>query len=345
MPTFGRNSLDTRGPAPTSCVHRIAIRGSTSFYALLALAIAPCSASLAATVYPTKPVRVIVALAPGGGTDISARLLAQKLTESFGQTFVVDNRPGAGTMLGTELAAKASADGYTLMVASPEFTVNPSLQRKVPYDPLRDFAPIVRMTLGQYFLSARPQFPASTVKELITYAKDNPGKINFGSSGSGSVNHLGGELFNSMAGISMTHVPYKGAGPAITALIAGEIQLVFSSTTAVIGHIKAGRAKALAVTGPRRSPIAPDVPTVTESGLPGFEVTGWYGLLAPVKTPAAIVQRLNAEANRVLPELKARFAELGSEIVGGTPREFAAFLKSDQDKWAKVVKTSGARPE
>ncbi len=303
------------------------------------------SVNATAAEYPTRPVRVIVAIAPGGGTDTSARLLAQKLSDAFGQTFVVDNRPGAGAMLGTELAAKATPDGYTLTVASPEFTVNPSLHRKVPYEPLRDFAPIVRMTLGQYFISARPVFPASSVKELIAHAKANPGKINFGSSGTGSANHLGGELFNTMAGIRMTHIPYKGAGPALIALLSGEIQVAFSSTTSVIGHIRAGRAKALAVTGPRRSPIAPEVPSVAESGLPGFEVTGWYGLLAPKKTPAEIILRLNIESNRVLPELKARFAELGSEVIGGTPAEFAAFIKSDQEKWAKVIKNAGLWPE
>jgi tripartite-type tricarboxylate transporter receptor subunit TctC len=321
-----------------SNMHRIMVGGSI---ALGVLAVPPAVAAD----YPTKPVRVIVALAPGGGTDTSARLLAQKLADAFGQTFVVDNRPGAGALLGTELAAKAPADGYTLTVVSPEFTVNPSLRRNVPYEPLRDFAPIVRMTLGQYIVSVRPAFPPNSVKELIAYAKANPGQINFGSSGTGSANHLGGELFNSMAGVRMQHVPYKGAGPALAALLAGEVQVVFSSTTAVIGHVRAGRAKALAVTGPKRSPVVPEVPTVTESGLPGFEVTGWYGLLAPRKTPGEIIQRLNTQANRVLPDLRARFAELGSEVIGGTPDEFAAFIKADQEKWAKVIKSSGARAE
>ncbi len=295
--------------------------------------------------YPERPVRVIVPFAPGGGTDITARLISQRLAESFGQTFIVDNRPGAGSMLGTEIAARATPDGYTLLVVSPEFTVNPSLQPKVPYDALRDFAPVMRITLGQYILAVRPNVPATSVKTLIAYAKANPNVLSYGSSGPGSANHLSGELFKSMAGIDMVHVPYKGSGPSTTAFLAGDVQVLFSSTTAIVPHIKSGRVRALAVTGPRRSPMAPEIPTVSESGLSGFEVTGWYGILVPAKTPPPIVARLNAEANRVLPSLKERYAELGSETVGGTAREFADFLAQDVAKWAKVVKASGARPD
>lgn len=295
--------------------------------------------------YPERPVRVIVPFAPGGGTDITARLMAQKLSEAFGQMFVVDNRPGAGSMLGTDIAARATADGYTMLVVSPEFTINPSLQPKVPYDALRDFAPVMRITYGQYILAVRPSVPAKTVKELVAYARSNPRALSYGSSGPGSANHLGGELFKSMAGIDMVHVPFRGSGPSTNAFLAGDVQVLFSSTTAIIGHVRSGRVRALAVTGPKRSAMAPEIPTVDEAGVPGFEVTGWYGMLVPARVPAAVVQRLNVEANRVLPSLKERFAELGSEIVGGTPQDFARFLANDAAKWAKVVKTSGARPE
>ena len=301
--------------------------------------------SVSAAEYPLKSVRVIVPLAAAGGTDISARILAKKLSETMGQSFVVDNRPGAGTMLGTEMVAKSAPDGYTLMVISPEFTINPSLQPNVPYDAIKDFAPIIRIVYGQYFLAARSSLSASTVKELIALARAAPGEVRYASSGNGSANHLAGELFKMMAGVDMVHVPYKGSGPAVTALLAGEVQVEFGSTTAILPHIKSGRAKALAVTALQRSPVAPQVPTVAESGLPGFEVTGWYGFMAPARTPVAIINRLNNEVNRVLPDLKDRYAELGTELAGGSSREFAAFIKSEIDKWAKVVKASGAKPD
>jgi tripartite-type tricarboxylate transporter receptor subunit TctC len=303
------------------------------------------SAAAHAADYPAKSVRVIVGLAPGGGTDISARILAQKLSDTLGQSFVIDNRPGAGSMLGTELAARATPDGYTLNFVSPEFTVNPSLQRNMPYDTVKDFAPIVRVVQSQYFLSMRNPAPVNSVSELIALAKAKPGQLNYASSGNGSANHLAGELFKTMAGVSMVHVPYKGAAPATTALLAGEVQVMFSSTTSIIQHVKAGRIKALATTGPNRTPIAPEIPTVAESGLPGFVVTGWFGLLAPALTPKPIIDRLNAEVNRVLPELRERYGEHGTEPVGGTPQEFAAFIKAEIAKWAKVVQASGARPD
>ena len=295
--------------------------------------------------YPEKSVRVIVGLAAGGGTDISARIIAQKLSETLGQSFIVDNRPGAGSMLGIELAAKAPPDGYTLIMVSPEFAVNPGLQAKVPYDPVRDFAPIAQVVYSQYFLSVRNPGALNSVGELIAYAKANPRQLNYASSGNGSANHLAGELFKTMAGVDMVHVPYKGSGPSVTALLSGEVQVVFSSTTAIIQHVRAGRARALAVTGPKRASIAPEIPTVAESGLPGYEVTGWFGLLAPAKTPPAVIERLNAEINRVLPGLRDRYAELGSELVGGTPREFSAFIQTELAKWAKVVKASGAKAD
>ncbi len=295
--------------------------------------------------YPERPVRVIVPFAPGGGTDITTRIMAAKLGESLGQIFIIDNRPGAGSMLGTEIAARATPDGYTILGVSPEFTVNPSLQPKVPYDALRNFTPIIRMTFGQYFLAVRLNVQATSVKALIAYAKANPKVLSYGSSGNGSANHLAGELFKSMAGIDMVHIPYKGSGPSNAAFLSGEVQVLFSSITAIVPHVNAGRVRALAVTGPKRSQVSPNTPTVSEAGLPGYEVTGWYGLIAPAKTPAASIERLNAEANRALPSLKDRYAEFGSEIVGGTAREFGDFLAQDIAKWAKVVKISGARPD
>jgi tripartite-type tricarboxylate transporter receptor subunit TctC len=310
----------------------------------LMLLVAASSAAHAAP-YPEKSVRVIVGLAVGGGTDISARILTQKLSETLGQSFIVDNRPGAGSILGIEIAAKSPPDGYTLLMVSPEFAVNPSLHGKVPYDAVRDFAPIAQVVYGQYFLSARPATPYNSIRELIAYAKANPRQLNYASSGTGSANHLAGELFKTMAGIDMVHVPYKGSGPSVTALLSGEVQTVFSSTTAIIQHVRAGRAKALAVTGPKRAAVAPEIPTVAEAGLPGYVVTGWFGLLAPAQTPPAIVERLNAEINRVLPSLRERYAELGTELVGGSPVEFSAFIKSELAKWARVVKASGAKPE
>ena len=311
--------------------------------ALMLLVTAPSVAHAAP--YPEKSVRVIVGLAAGGGTDITARILAQKLSETLGQSFIVDNRPGAGSILGIDLAAKSPPDGYTLLMVSPEFAVNPGLHGKVPYDAVRDFAPIAQVVYGQYFLSARPGTAFNTIRELIAYARANPRQLNYASSGTGSANHLAGELFKTMAGIDMVHVPYKGSGPSVTALLSGEVQTVFSSTTAIIQHVRAGRAKALAVTGPKRATIAPEIPTVAEAGLPGYVVTGWFGLLAPAHAPPAIVERLNAEINRVLPSLRDRYAELGTELVGGTPAEFGAFIKSELAKWAQVVKASGARPE
>jgi len=311
--------------------------------ALMLLVTAPSVAHAAP--YPEKSVRVIVGLAAGGGTDITARILAQKLSETLGQSFIVDNRPGAGSILGIELAAKSAPDGYTLLMVSPEFAVNPGLHGKVPYDAVRDFAPIAQVVYGQYFLSARPGTAFNTIRELIAYARANPRQLNYASSGTGSANHLAGELFKTMAGIDMVHVPYKGSGPSVTALLSGEVQTVFSSTTAIIQHVRAGRAKALAVTGSKRATIAPEIPTVAEAGLPGYVVTGWFGLLAPAHAPPAIVERLNAEINRVLPSLRDRYAELGTELVGGTPAEFGAFIKSELAKWAQVVKASGAKPE
>ena len=311
--------------------------------AAICLAAAAMPAAQAQSRYPEKSVRLIVPFAPAGGTDISARILAQKLSETMGHSFVVDNRPGAGSVLGTEIAARSPPDGYTIIQVAPEFTVNPSLQSKLPYDTLRDFTPIVRVVYGQYFMTVRRVVNINTVKDLIAATKTS--QVTYGSSGTGSANHLAGELFKTMAGVDMVHVPYKGSGPSMTALLAGEVTLTFGSSTAVIPHVKSGRAKVIAVTGPQRSAIAPDVPTVSESGLPGFEVTGWYGLLGPARMPRAIVMRLNEQVNKVLPDLKERYAEMGTEPAGGSPEQFAQFIRTEIEKWSRVVKSSGAKPE
>jgi tripartite-type tricarboxylate transporter receptor subunit TctC len=306
---------------------------------LLALA-----SSLHAAQYPQRSVRVIVGQGAGGGTDSVGRMTALKLSEAYGQTFIVDNRPSAGGNVAGEMAAKATPDGYTLLVVTPTHVVNPSLYRDLRYDAIQDFAPVALVVFAQYYLSIGNTVPATTVKELLAYVKSRPQPLSFASSGIGSANHLSGELFNTMAGIKLVHVPYKGGAPALNALIANEVAVSFTSGAA-IPHAKAGRIKTIAVTGPKRSPIAPQIPTIGESGLPGYEVIGWYGLVAPAKTPRSIVDSLNATINKSLPEMRDRFEAIGMEVSGGQPAEFGAFLKAERDKWAKVVKMSGAKVE
>lgn len=295
--------------------------------------------------FPEKPVRIIVGLAPGGGVDTTGRLLAQKLSEQLGQHFIVDNRPSAGSLVAIDLVKQASADGYTLFYTSPEFATGPSLRKTISYDPLRDFAPVSHVLSNQYMLAVRSNLPVRTVKELIAYSKSQPQPLTYASTGIGGVNHLAGEMFKQMAGILLTHVPYKGAGPAIAALLSGEIHTQFSSITGILPHARAGRVRALAVTGIKRTPSAPDVPTVMESGLPAFSVTGWYGLLAPAKTPTAVLDKLNSVVNRALPPLAERLRDLGNEEAGGTRAAFAAFLATEVTRWAAVVQAAGVTAE
>ncbi len=298
------------------------------------------AAPVIAQTYPARPVRIIVPFAPGGGIDSVTRLLAHKLAEQTSGTFVVDNRPGGGGVLGAELAAKASPDGHTLLTSAPEFSINPSMRSKLPYDPFRDFAYISQLTAGQFMLAAHPSVPVKTVKELIALAKAQPDKLTYGSSGTGGINHLAGALFQSMAHIRWVHVPFKGAGPSTIALIGGQVDFVIASTIGLAGPAKSGKVRAIAVTGLKRFTELPDVPTIAESGVPGYNVTGWYGFYAPAGTPAAIVQRLYTEARRALnsPDMIERLAKSGNVPVASSPEEFVAFMHAEIGKWAKVIR-------
>ncbi len=297
--------------------------------------------------YPARPLRMIVAIGAGGGTDVTARIVSQKLSEQIGVPVVVENRPGAGTIIGTEVVAKAAPDGYTLMTASPEISINPSLHAKLPYDTVKDLTAISQLTTGQYFLSTHPSVPVKTVKDLIALAKVRPGRVTYGSSGNGSANHLGGVLLQYMTGTTLVHVPYKSAAQAATALMSGETDFMMSSTTAAIGPIKSGRLRALAVTGPKRLALTPEIPTGSESGVPGYEVTGWYMMLAPAGVPRDIMTRLNSEIAKAVqsPAVKDRFAALGTEPVGNSAEACGEFLRAEIAKWTKVVRAAGAKAD
>ena len=313
-----------------------------------ALAILAPHAAAAADAYPAKPVRFVVAFPPGGGTDIIARSIAQKLTERIAQQVVVDNRPGAGGNIGTDIVAKSAPDGYTLLMGSAgPLAINASLFVKMPFDPIKDLAPVTLAASTPNVLVVHPSLRAATVKELIALAKARPGEINFASSGHGTPAHLAGELFNSMAGVKMVHVPYKGAAPALADLLGGQVQLMFSTMPPALPHVKDGKLRALAVTSAKRSPAAPDLPTVDEIALPGFEANTWHGVVAPAGTPRAIIARLNREIVAILhlPDVVERLSAQGAEPVGSTPEEFAAYIGSETLKWAKVVRDSGAKAE
>jgi tripartite-type tricarboxylate transporter receptor subunit TctC len=297
--------------------------------------------------YPSKPVRVIVPFAPGGGTDVMSRAVSQKLTERLGATFVVDNRAGANGIIGVETAVNAAPDGHTLVAISNSHTVNVSIYKKVPYDLVRDLAPIAEFTTQPFALVINPSLPAKSVKDLVAHAKANPGKLNYGSSGIGGISHLSGALFGSIAGIDINHVAYKGGTPAMIDVISGQIQMLFSTLLQANPQIKTGKLRVLAVTTPKRIAAAPDLPTMHESGVPGYDVSQWFGLTAPAKTPKAIVTKLNTEIVKILqePDVKARIVADGAEPVGGTPEQFGAHIRKDIAKWAKVVKQIGLQPE
>ncbi len=321
-------------------------RAALSLAATLAI-LAP-HAARAADAYPAKPVRFVVAFPPGGGTDIIARAIAQKLAERIAQQVVVDNRPGAGGNIGTDIVAKSAPDGYTMLMGSAgPLAINASLFGKMPFDPIKDLAPVTLAASTPNVLVVHPSLRAATVKELIALAKARPGEINFASSGHGTPAHLAGELFNSMVGVKMVHVPYKGAAPALADLLGGQVQLMFSTMPPALPHVKDGKLRALAVTSAKRSPAAPDLPTLDEIALPGFEANTWHGVVVPAGTPATIVARLNREIVAILhlPDVVERFSSQGAEALGSTPEEFAAYIRSETLKWAKVVRDSGAKAE
>jgi tripartite-type tricarboxylate transporter receptor subunit TctC len=310
----------------------------------LALVAALAAAGAAAQGYPAKPVKIIVPYPPGGPTDIVARVVAQKLSEQTGQQFVVDNRGGGGGNIGAEAVARSGADGYTLLVATTAHAINRTLFKNLGYDLKKDFAPISQLTAGPLVIVANPALPAKNVKELIAVAKARPGDLAFASSGNGQSTHLAAELFNTMAGTKMTHVPYKGSAPALTDTMGGQVSLFFDTMLSAMPHVRSGKLKALAVTSAARSPAAPDIPTVAESGLPGYEAIAWNGLLAPAGTPKEVIARLSAEVRKTLElaEIKERFAAQGFAAAWSSPEQYAAFLDNEVDKWAKVVKVSGA---
>ena len=296
------------------------------------------------TAYPNKPVKVVVPYPPGGATDIVARIVFQQVSEATGQQFVIENRAGAGGNIGAEAVARAPADGYTLLIATTAHAINMSMFKGLSYDVIKDFTPVTQLTQGPLVLVATPSFPANNVRELIALAKARPNTLNFASSGNGQSTHLSAELFNSMAGIKLSHVPYKGSSPALTDVMAGQVPLMFDTMLTAMPFVKAGKLKALAVTSPLRSPAAPDLPTIAESGLPGYEVFAWNGLLAPAGTPKAVIARLNEELQRALqmPQVKEKFSAQGFAASSSTTEQFGGFLRGEVDKWAKTVKASGA---
>ena len=309
---------------------------------LCALAIGAAPAARAQA-YPAKPVRMIAASSPGSAVDIVARIVAQKLGDQVGQQVIVDNRAGAGGNLGAEIAAKAAPDGYTLFMGTPAHAINTGLYRKLNYDLVRDFAPVSQVTTGQYAIVVHPSLPVKSIKELIALARAKPGQLNYASAGSGNATHLAGELFNSLARVKLVHVAYKGSGPALIDLVGGQVQLMFANLTAALPQVKTGRIRALAVTGEKRAAVAPELPTVTEAGVPGYVVVSWFGVLVPAATPREIVMRLNAILAQAMraPDIRERLAGEGAEPAVGTPEQFAAFIRADIAQWTKVIKDAG----
>ena len=298
--------------------------------------------------YPTKPIRLVITYPPGGNTDLVGRALALKLGEFMGQQVVVDNRGGAGGVLGSMITAQSAPDGYTIMLGtSAGMVINPLLSRKLSYDPVKDFAPVSMVVIVPQLLVINPQLPVKNVRELIAFAKAKPGYLNAGSSGVGTPNHFGTELLKWLAGVDIVHVPYKGGAPALTDLLGGQIQMAFSSVPAVLPHIKAGRLVALGVGSAKRSPALPNIPTIAEAGVPGYEYTTWYGVFAPAKTPRTLIARLNAEIVKAMetPDIKDRFTALGGDPDPGTPEELRAYMANESAKWAKIIKAANIRVE
>ena len=315
--------------------------------ACVALAAAALCGAAVAQNYPTKPVTIVVPFSPGGATDIMSRLLAERLNKRLGQPVIVENKPGAGTMIASEYVAKATPDGHTLLLAASSLGIAPSLYSKVNYDPIKDFTPVSQVASVVHVLVVHPSIPVKNVGELVTWLKANPTKANYGSVGAGTSTHLEAELFNSVAGVKMEHIPYKGSAPALMDLVGGQLQVMFDAYASSGPFIKDGRVRLLAVTTAQRSKSLPDTPTVAKSGLPGYEAMPWLGFVAPAGTPAPVVNKLYNELHEVLkePEVQEKFRSLGLDIIGSKPEEFSAFLRKDIVKWAKVVKDSGAKAD
>ncbi len=314
-------------------------------YCLIMLAAALPGTAAAQEKYPSKPVRLILPFPPGGGSDAFARIFGPKLAEALGQTVVIDNRPGAGANIGAEIAAKAPPDGYTLFLGNVAHAINVSLYSKLNYDLVKDFTSVSLLASTPNIVVVHPSVPAKSVKELIALAKARPGQLDVASSGAGSSAHLSGALFNNMAGTKMNHVPYKGGGPAVVALLGGQVSVGFATAPSAVQHVKSGKLRGLAVTSAQRSPAMPDLPTVSEAALKGYEAGTWYGMLVPAGTPKGVISRLHAESVKllVLPDVKPRLEAAGFETSGTTPEQFAAYLRSEIDKWTKVVQSVGMR--
>ncbi len=300
----------------------------------------------AAQTFPSKPIRLIVPYPPGGGTDTAARPIAQKMTESLGQAVIVDNRPGASEIIGTEAVARAAPDGYTLLLTTNAFAINPSLQPKLPYDSTRDFTPVSPLVTTPFMLVSSPRLQANSIAELVKLAKAQPGKLNFASLGSGTPHHLAMEWLKLLAGVDIVAVPYKGVAPGLAAVMAGEVELMFTGLTAGLVQVNAGKVRALAVTTAKRTPAAPQVPTIAEAGYPEYEALAWYGILAPAGTPAPVISRLNAEFAKALnaPDIRERFAKIGVDPAPGSPSDLLEMIRKETELWAKVIKATGAKP-
>jgi tripartite-type tricarboxylate transporter receptor subunit TctC len=323
-------------------------RGIAAIGTVLLAVTAALAAPAFGQAYPNKPIKMIVTFPAGGGADFVGRAISPKLTDSLGQPVVVDNRAGAGGNIGAEAAAKSPPDGYTLLLgAAGTMTISPNLYDKVPFDTFKDFEPIVLVGSSPFVLAVNPSVAANTLAELTAFAKANPGKLNYGSSGNGGAPHLAGELYKSMAGINMVHVPYKGLAPAITDLLGGQVQVLFADVGLVAPHIKAGKVKAIAVTGASRATALPDVPTMSEAGLTGYRAGTWYGLFAPTGTPKDVIARVNADAVKAVAgaDMKSQFGQQGIEPAGGTPAEFATLIRDDYAKWSKLIKEANIKPE
>jgi len=321
--------------------------GAPAVRVLLVLALSSAAWVAQAQTFPAKPVRMIVPFAPGGNTDIIARIVAPGMSKSLGQQIIIDNRGGAGSMIGTEMAAKSPPDGYTVLMVSAAHVINPAMVKKLPFDPVRSFAAISKVADVPSALVVHPSLPVKTVKDLVALAKSNPGKLNYGSAGRGSIGHLSAELLGSLAQIKMTHVPYKGAGPALVDTMAGHVELLISSMPAVIGQSRAGKLRMIAQGGEKRSPAAANVPTMIEGGVPGFVVTAGFGMFAPAGTPRPIIDRVHAALKASLADasVRQRLSGEGADPVGSTPEEYEQFTRTEIDKWIKVARNAGIQPE